>query len=161
MDGLVRLVGHKRMRINYEINDTLYRFTFLLTYLLTTAMNDGHAPPLSNQAIPVKWSTPGTNVFLLICAGGDLISICYHSHRTVRGISSSVTSLWSTARYTTYISTFQYDLDHRQSWLRASVNGDLVPRTSRKIGDKAFSVAASRASSSNRLPTGLKLYRRT
>ena len=48
------------------------------------------------------------------------------------------------------------------SWssLRSSSNYDLVvPRTSRKIGDRAFSVAAPRAW--NWLPTDLKLLRST
>ena len=44
--------------------------------------------------------------------------------------------------------------------LRSSSNCDLVvPRTSRKTGDRAFSVAAPRAL--NRLPTDLKLLRST
>ena len=47
-----------------------------------------------------------------------------------------------------------------QSSLRSSSNCDLVvPGTSRKIGDRAFSVAAPRAW--NRLPTDLKLLRST
>ena len=47
-----------------------------------------------------------------------------------------------------------------QSSLRSSSNCDLVvPGTSRKIGDRAFSVAAPRAW--NRLPTDLKLLRLT
>ena len=47
-----------------------------------------------------------------------------------------------------------------RSSLRSSSNCDLVvPRTSRKIGDRAFSVAAPRAW--NRLPTDLKLLRST
>ena len=51
------------------------------------------------------------------------------------------------------------DIPSRSS-LRSSTNCDLVvPRTSRKIGDMAFSVAASRAW--NRLPTDLKLLRST
>ena len=44
--------------------------------------------------------------------------------------------------------------------LRASSSGDLVvPRTRRRIGDRAFSVAAARAW--NRMPTELKLLRST
>jgi len=47
-----------------------------------------------------------------------------------------------------------------RSTLRASSCGNLVvPRTRRRIGDRAFSVAASRAW--NRLPTELKLLRST
>jgi len=47
-----------------------------------------------------------------------------------------------------------------RSALRASSSGDLVvPRTRRRIGDTAFSVAAPRAW--NRLPTLLKLLRST
>ena len=49
---------------------------------------------------------------------------------------------------------------HSRSSLRSSSNCDLVvPRTSRKIGKRAFSVAAPRAW--NRLPTNLKLLRST
>jgi len=51
------------------------------------------------------------------------------------------------------------DIPSRSS-LRSSSNCDLVvPKTSRKIGDRAFSVAAPRAW--NRLPTDLKLLRST
>jgi len=51
------------------------------------------------------------------------------------------------------------DIPSRSS-LRSSCNCVLVvPRTSRKIGDRAFSVAAPRAL--NRLPTDLKLLRST
>ena len=47
-----------------------------------------------------------------------------------------------------------------QSTLHASLCGNLVvPRTRRRIGDRAFSVAAPRAC--NRLPTELKLLRST
>jgi len=47
-----------------------------------------------------------------------------------------------------------------RSALRASSSGDLVvPRTRRRIGDRAFSVAAPRAR--NMLPTQLKLLRST
>ena len=47
-----------------------------------------------------------------------------------------------------------------RSTLRASLCGNLVvPRTRRRIGDRAFSVAAPRAW--NRLPTELKLLRST
>jgi len=47
-----------------------------------------------------------------------------------------------------------------RSALRASSSGDLVvPRTRRRIGDTAFSVAAPRAW--NTLPTELKLLRST
>ena len=49
---------------------------------------------------------------------------------------------------------------HGRRCLRSSSNCDLiVPRTSRKIGDSAFSVTAPRAW--NRLPTDLKLLRST
>jgi len=47
-----------------------------------------------------------------------------------------------------------------RSALRASSSGDLVvPRTRRRIGDRAFSVVTPRAW--NRLPTQLKLFRST
>ena len=46
-----------------------------------------------------------------------------------------------------------------RSTLRASSCGNLVPRTRRQIGDRAFSVAAPRAL--NRLRTKLKLLRST
>jgi len=64
--------------------------------------------------------------------------------------------------HTVYISdllTSVADVSARSA-LRASSSGDLVvPRTRRRIGDRAFSVAAARAW--NRLSTELKLLRST
>jgi len=61
--------------------------------------------------------------------------------------------------YTASLLTPASDVPSRSS-LRSSSNCDLVvPRTSRKIGDRAFSVAAPRAW--NRLPTDLKLLHLT
>jgi len=59
--------------------------------------------------------------------------------------------------YTSNLLTLVTNIPSRSS-LRASSNGDLFqPRTERRIGDRAFSVAAPRAW--NRLPTELKLMR--
>jgi len=61
--------------------------------------------------------------------------------------------------YTASLLTPASDIPSRSS-LRSSSNSDLViQRTSRKIGDRAFSVAVLRAR--NRLPTDLKLLRST
>jgi len=72
------------------------------------------------------------------------------------------TVLCRSERYLDYIASLltpASDIPSRSS-LRSSCNCDLVvPRTSRKIGDRAFSVAAPRAW--NRLPTDLKLLRPT
>jgi len=57
--------------------------------------------------------------------------------------------------YITNLLTLVTNIPSRSS-LRASSNGDLFqPRTERRTGDRAFSVAATRAW--NRLPTELKL----
>ena len=94
---------------------------------------------------------------LALCAPGHDESPGTH----VGGVVQPVPSLGESAKllyveHGKYCSKFVQNFVPARSALRASSSGDLVvPRTRRRIGDKAFSVAAPRAW--NTLPTQLKL----